>query len=92
MHVAFIINISYLYAGFVRVLLAINLEKNSQIISQTWCYSIALDLGLKSSTNYMDIKIRFVLFGELYNFHLIAAPMNERHTGELMYALLVKVR
>lgn len=56
-----------------------------------WAFSIALDGGNKSSTSYLDFRLRLVLGYELFNIHLIAAPMYESYTGDNMFLLCSKI-
>ena len=56
-----------------------------------WDFSIALDGGNKSSISYLDFRLRLVLGYELFNIHLIAAPMYESYTGDNMFALCSKI-
>ena len=39
---------------------------------------------------YLDLRARFYFGGQLHNFHLLAIPMRERHTGEYQFDLVVK--
>jgi hypothetical protein len=56
-----------------------------------WAFSIALDGGNKASVSYLDFQLRLVLGYELFNIHLIAAPMYVSHTGDNMFALCSKI-
>ena len=75
----------------VRLQCAISLQVIKRALEKVWSFSIALDAGNKSNTSYLDIRIRFVLHGAIYNIHLIAIPMFESHTGLYMYQLFEKV-
>jgi hypothetical protein len=40
--------------------------------------------------SYLDVRIRFSLHDVMYNFHLLALPLFDRHTGENMFDVLVQ--
>ena len=40
---------------------------------------------------YIDVRIRFYLNGTINNFHILAIPMRERHTGAYQFGLVVKL-
>lgn len=48
-------------------------------------FSIALDTSTLHGKSYLDIRARFTIKGVLYNFHLMAVPLYEEHTGERMF-------
>ncbi|KAH8933356.1 hypothetical protein BDL97_18G026700, partial [Sphagnum fallax] len=54
-------------------------------------FSLALDGATHQSTSYLDIRVRFWADDNIHNFHLLALPMNERHTGQSMFDMIVKV-
>ena len=56
-----------------------------------WTFAIALDGGSIGSVLYLDFRLRFVLGYEMFNVHLITAPMYESHTGNNMFALTSKI-
>ena len=75
-------------SSFVRIICAANLQTISAMLKQSWAFSIAIDGGNKSDTSYLDVRVRVVSgSGILSNLHLMAIPMRDRHTGELMYDL-----
>jgi hypothetical protein len=49
-----------------------------------------LDGGNNAGTSYLDIRIRFYMDGDLHNFHLLAIPVRDRHTGEYQFNLTVR--
>ena len=55
----------------------------------SWAVSIACDAALKSSTDYLDVRVRMCdKLGFLHNLHLVAMPMLEKHTGQYMFDLI----
>jgi hypothetical protein len=67
---------------FIRVLVAANLQKLSEISKKLWAFSIALDAGHSAGTSYFDIRIRFCSGGvSIHNFHFMALPVRDRKTS-----------
>lgn len=75
-------------SNYARVVCAHSLQIISDIIAKTWCFSIALDGSTHKGTAYLDTRIRFFWEGSMHNFHLMAIPLFERHTGENMLSVL----
>ena len=63
---------------------------NILLTDYVWAFSIAFDGGNKSNQSYVDVHICFCLDCQVYNLHLIALPIHERHTGLNMYNLIKK--
>jgi len=40
--------------------------------------------------SYLDVRVCFVWLNVLYNFHLIAIPLFDRHTGNNQFQVLTK--
>ncbi len=76
---------------FLRVMCASNLQMLYDVLSDCWAFSLALDGATHQSTSYLDIRVRFWAGDNIHNFHLLALPMNERHTGQSMFDMIVKV-
>jgi hypothetical protein len=60
----------------------------ADVLKSIWEFSIALDGGNKSSSSYLDVRIRFCVKEVIHNLHLVALPMRERHTGIYMFNLI----
>ena len=60
----------------------------ADVLKSVWAFSIALDGGNKSSTSYLDVRIRFSVNEVMHNIHLVALPMRERHTGQYMFNIV----
>ena len=68
----------------VRAVVALNSQGISRLLEKNWCFSIAFDMGNKSNCSYLAVRLRLMFKGELHNVHLVAMPLNVRHTGENM--------
>ena len=78
---------------FVRIAsCAANLQTILTMLKEAWAFSIVLDGGNNSNTSYLDMRIRVFSSGSgpLSNLHVVAIPMCDHHTGELMYDLAAK--
>ena len=56
-----------------------------------WAFSVGLDAGNNAGASYLDVRMRFFLYGAIHNFHILAIPMRERHTGAYQFELVVKL-
>ncbi|KAH6602697.1 hypothetical protein BASA61_000862 [Batrachochytrium salamandrivorans] len=77
-------------SNYIRICMAASLQKLSEILGTTWAISIAFDCSTHQSRSYLDVRVRFFYENRICNYHLIALPMFERHTGENMSDLIVK--
>jgi hypothetical protein len=77
-------------ANHCRIVCAINLQYLKEIFTKLWAFSIAIDAGNNAGTAYLDLRMRCFFAEKLCNFHLLAIPMRERHTGEYQYDLIVR--
>jgi hypothetical protein len=77
-------------SNYVRIVCAVSLQCVSEIWAASWAVSISFDCSSHQSRSYVDIRMRVFQKGELRNLHLIALPMFDRHTGEIITALLEK--
>ena len=75
---------------FVCIHCALSLQIIKLALRAVWFFSIALNSGNKSSTSYLDVRLKFVLGDTLYNVHLLAIPMFESHTDLNMFNSLKK--
>jgi hypothetical protein len=65
-----------------------NYEIICKVLHHVWALSIAMDAGTKGSVPYLDVSLRCILCGKLFNIHLVAFPMYERHTGLNTFVLI----
>ena len=68
----------------VRAVVALNSQGIGKLLSDTWAFSMAFDMGNKSNNSYLDVTLRFVHQGTLENIHLVVMPLNTKHTGDNM--------
>jgi len=69
----------------VQSLTALSLHKLSDAVQGSWCYSVAFDGATNRGNSYIDVRIRLYLQGGIHNFHVLAIPFEERHTGINMF-------
>ena len=79
-------------SNFARVVCAINLQALSSLLSddQVWAFALANDASTHYGRSYFDNRIRFHRQGVLYNLHVIAIPMFDRHTARNIFNLISK--
>ena len=77
-------------ASIVRVACAANLQKISDVLAESWAFSIAVDASTNYNASYLDVRIRLCKGSQLHNLHLLAAPMEGSHTGEHVHELFSK--
>ncbi|KAH9251486.1 hypothetical protein BASA81_010654 [Batrachochytrium salamandrivorans] len=77
-------------SNYIRICMAASLQKLSEILETTWAISIAFDCSTHQSRSYLDVRGSIFYENRICNYHLIALPMFERHTGENMSDLIVK--
>lgn len=61
-------------AGYVRAVLASNLQKIALMMRASWSYAIATDAAVHQGTSYLDIRIRLWQHGSLHDFHIMTLP------------------
>lgn len=76
-------------AQICRIVCAANLQHLKDLCANVWAFSIGLDAGNNAGSSYLDVRIRFYLNGTINNFHILAIPMRERHTGAYQFGLVV---
>jgi hypothetical protein len=67
----------HMVGQFVRILVAVNLNTISNVLSQpqTWSFSIAGDGSTHRGVSIFDVRIRLCVAGVLYNLHLVFAML-----------------
>ena len=68
-----------------------SLQILSDIMQQTWAFTLAFDGSAHQGMSCLDIQTKFHLNGCLFNFHLMAIPLFEKHTGENMFVVLKRL-
>jgi len=54
-------------------------------MTAVWTFAIALDMSTHLSVAYLDIRVRLYFNGQRHNSHLIATPIHDRHTAEVIF-------
>ena len=64
----------------------------SDLLKDSWAFSIAIDSATHHSTSYLDLRFRIYskMHRNIFNFHGCALPMRDRHTGEVMFDMLCR--
>lgn len=76
---------------YARIACAVNLQKVYDLLQEAWTFSIALDMSTHMSTSYLDIRVRLHLNRHgIINVHLLAVPVYERHTAEVIFDTAAK--
>ena len=76
---------------YARFSCAINLQKLSDLLQSTWTFSVAMDMSTHMETGYLDIRIRiFTKKNGIVNAHVLAIPVFDRHTGEVVFNTAAK--
>lgn len=76
---------------FVRVVCAANLQTIGHCLRRVYSFGIALDVGAKSGTNYLDIRARFVHGAKLINLHLLAIPLHDGKRAPVLFAAATRM-
>jgi len=77
---------------YVCVLVATSLQHIADVLAHksVWAMSLAGDASTHRGQSFFDLRIRVCFGRKLYNLHLVAIPMFDRHTAEIIYNMLVK--
>ncbi|KAK1945360.1 hypothetical protein P3T76_003893 [Phytophthora citrophthora] len=62
-------------AGFVRAVIASNLQKIALMMRSSWAYAIATDAAVHQGSSFLDIRVRLWQNGGLQDFHLLTVPV-----------------
>ena len=76
---------------WLRIVCAVNLDRISRVLKRVWAFSIACDAATHQGLSYFDVRLRITINGFLYNLHLMAIPIHDRHTAEVLFGLIVKL-
>jgi hypothetical protein len=76
----------------VRQVVGVNLSAMAVILDNTWAFCVSFDGATHNNEGYFDVRFSCGVHGKLYNFHLLALPMqNIAHTGVNYFNIVVKV-
>ncbi|KAH9098083.1 hypothetical protein LEN26_016759 [Aphanomyces euteiches] len=83
----------HLVGRYVRSVVGACLQKIATLLGskQVWAFALAFDGSSHRGSSFFDIRIRLPHSGVLYNFHLIALPMFDRHTSNNIVGLIIKM-
>ena len=74
---------------YARIMAAINLQRISTLMRQTWAFSIGLDMSTHQKMGYLDLRLRVYSARmpepDMQNVHVLAVPMPESHTAEAIF-------
>lgn len=65
-------------AGYVRALLASNLQKIALLLRASWAFAIAIEAAEHQGTEYVSVRVRLWQHAALHDFHLLAVPAFDR--------------
>src|SRR5438552_16415270 len=76
-----------------QIVYAVNLQRLSSLLNNPtmWAFSLANDGSTHWGHSYFDNRIRLYFNGKLYNIHLLAIPMFERHTADNIIKLVSRL-
>jgi hypothetical protein len=72
-------------SNYTHIVCAALLQILSDVLSQVWAFSLAFDGSTHQGMSYLDVWVHFVWLGVLYNYHLMAIPLFDQHTGENLF-------
>ncbi|CAM6015647.1 unnamed protein product [Sphagnum balticum] len=83
----------HIVSQYVRVGVAINLQRISDILSSphVWSFTLVADSSMHRFVSYLDIRIRVCPNGSLGNLHLITVPFYDRHIAENIAAMICRI-
>jgi len=70
-----------------RAICLISLQFIKTLCENVWAISVAMDGATYDGKSYFDIRLRCYADGKIQNFHLMAIPMSNPHTGTEMLRL-----
>lgn len=69
---------------------AVALQNLSAVFGCWSGFSFALDSATVNGMSFLDVRARLALDGVLHNFHLLALPLYDYHTAQLLLDVAVK--
>ena len=75
-----------------RVACAANLQTISDLLINSWTFSVAIDSATCHSTSYADLQFTVYLRAHtimFFIYHGCAIPMHEQHTGEVVVGVML---
>ncbi|ETI39945.1 hypothetical protein F443_14532, partial [Phytophthora nicotianae P1569] len=77
-------------AGYVRAVIASNLQKIALMMRSSWAYALATNAAVHQGTSYLDIRIRLWQNRSLHDFHLLTVPAFTQHPAPSIMKQLEK--
>lgn len=78
-------------AHYARIIACVNFDYLRIILGSAWAFSITFDGATHQNIGYLYIRLRLELGGQIYDVHVMAVPMDEKHSGLNMYDHVKKV-
>uniref|UniRef100_M4BUL5 Uncharacterized protein n=1 Tax=Hyaloperonospora arabidopsidis (strain Emoy2) TaxID=559515 RepID=M4BUL5_HYAAE len=77
---------------FIRALVASNLQRITDFMgdASVWAFSFACDGSTHRGQLFFDMRLRFCYRGVQVNLHLVAIPMFDRHTSQIIFDTVCK--
>jgi hypothetical protein len=77
----------------VRQVVGVNLSAIALILDNTWTLCVSFDGATHNNLGYFDVRFSCGVCGKLYNFHLLALPIqNIAQTGTNFCNIVVKLQ
>lgn len=80
-----------LASSYCRIICASALQRLSVLLQKCTGFSLALDSSTLHGLSYLDVRVRILIGGRMQNFHSLALPLYDAHTGGLMCSVLAKL-
>lgn len=79
--------------NFILVVCAVNLQRISDLLAESWAFSLAWHGATHQSCsyNYIIFRIHFKSINDICNAHVCALPMFDRHNGQVMFEMTPKL-
>uniref|UniRef100_M4BSY7 Uncharacterized protein n=1 Tax=Hyaloperonospora arabidopsidis (strain Emoy2) TaxID=559515 RepID=M4BSY7_HYAAE len=82
---------SLMVGQFIRALVASNLQRIADFMGDaSWAFSFSCDGSTHSYQSFFDLSLRFCYRGVLVNLHLVAIPMFDMHTSQIIFDTVCK--
>uniref|UniRef100_M4BFK2 DUF659 domain-containing protein n=1 Tax=Hyaloperonospora arabidopsidis (strain Emoy2) TaxID=559515 RepID=M4BFK2_HYAAE len=83
---------SLMVGQFISALVASNLRRIADFVgdASVWAYSFACDGSTHCGQSFFNMRLRFCHRGVLVNLHLVAIPMFDRHTSQIIFDTVCK--
>lgn len=83
---------SYIVGQYIRVYVAHSPQQIGALLKDdsAWAFSLAFDGSTHRGQSFFDIRCRVMSGGKLFNLHMVALPLFERHTAENLFNTIVK--